>query len=463
MAALCGNHSHFHKTVNLHEWWLFWAEDENHDKKLAIAGYTSRGQRPLRVFSSSPILRRHDVFTLETTDGIYVTILGLINKSRTEENGFPSEVFKCFFFGFPPHWEVCARHYLAQGFPENDISRVSVANSNLALDQDHIACMIREGSKDHNEAVRILTRAHAAKDTDQRKTLDVEKESIMKENTASKEASVSVANLNVVLDEEHIACMIREGLKDHNEAVGSAAKDTDQRKTPDVEKESIMTANTASKEASTTGKKTCTDASRRFTESSKMSDKAVKCRTRSGGARNTDRRRTATVKKENHLIEKAASKETSTGEKNTKRELTYLGSPVTPKADIKTSIMSPELSSVKRSRSGRILLPTLEYWRNQTAIYDAEHQVIGIKDSIPCTAEVRHEPKRSEGRARSKKHPNAATEKLTREPKRPVGRPQSKIDPNAATEKLTHEPKRPVGRLRKNLAAAKEFKSSRRR
>lgn len=50
----------------------------------------------MRVFSSSPILRRHDVFTLETTDGIYVTILGLINKTRTEENGFPFEVFRLF-------------------------------------------------------------------------------------------------------------------------------------------------------------------------------------------------------------------------------------------------------------------------------------------------------------------------------------------------------------------------------
>lgn len=50
----------------------------------------------MRVFSSSPILRRHDVFTLETTDGIYVRILGLINKTRTEENGFPSEVFRLF-------------------------------------------------------------------------------------------------------------------------------------------------------------------------------------------------------------------------------------------------------------------------------------------------------------------------------------------------------------------------------
>lgn len=53
-------------------------------------------QRAMRVFSSSPILRRHDVFTLETTDGIYVRIVGLINKTRTEENGFPSEVFRLF-------------------------------------------------------------------------------------------------------------------------------------------------------------------------------------------------------------------------------------------------------------------------------------------------------------------------------------------------------------------------------
>ncbi|KAL1802425.1 hypothetical protein ACET3Z_031072 [Daucus carota] len=33
------------------------------------------------------------------------------------------QVFKCFFFGFPPREEVSANHYLAQGFADNDISR----------------------------------------------------------------------------------------------------------------------------------------------------------------------------------------------------------------------------------------------------------------------------------------------------------------------------------------------------
>ncbi|KAK1359061.1 hypothetical protein POM88_020372 [Heracleum sosnowskyi] len=56
-----------------------------------------------------------------------------------------------------------------------------------------------------------------------------------------------------------------------------------------------------------------------------------------------------------------------------------VGSPVTPKAVVVTSFTSPGLSSVKRSRSGRILLPTLEYWRNQTVVYDPESQEAEIK------------------------------------------------------------------------------------
>lgn len=46
----------------------------------------------MRVFSSAPIIKRYDVFTLETADGITVIIKGFINKLRTNENGFPSEV-----------------------------------------------------------------------------------------------------------------------------------------------------------------------------------------------------------------------------------------------------------------------------------------------------------------------------------------------------------------------------------
>ncbi|KAK1396549.1 hypothetical protein POM88_006412 [Heracleum sosnowskyi] len=604
MAAECDTKSLFHKTVKLHEWWLVWAENENHEKKLAIAGHTFCGQGAVRVFSSSPILRRHDVFTLETTDGIYVSILGLINKIRTEENGFPSEVFKCFFFGFPLQWEVCAEQYLAQGFVCNDISRddsnlkgstqtieecnatnvganvsplstdpkldkdpalcpiregsqtvmygsekdpgwekttdiemesklkentdireaskaerkahndvssedanlkgcrnanaqinvmtnaranVSLANTDPKLDQDHTACMILEGSKNSNEAIEYINRAGGAKDTAQKKTADIERESNFKENAIYEEASTAKEKTyNDVPSEDASLNGCSNASENTNEVNNTKANDTlantnpeldqDQRKTAAIEKESIMEENTASKKESTAGNKTCTDPSRRLGEILKKSNKADRCRTRSGGPKNT----TTTVKRESTSIKKAASKETSTPDKNTQRKLTYgspvtpkadVGSPVTPKADVVTSFTSPGLSSVKRSRSGRLLLPTLEYWRNQTVVYDPNHQVIGVTDGIstPSRAELIHEPKRSEGRPKSKKDPSAATEKLPHEPTISVGRRKSKKDPDAAkaTKKLTQEPKRSVGRPKcmKDPVAAKEkeIKSSRRR
>ncbi|GAB4856804.1 hypothetical protein Ancab_014722 [Ancistrocladus abbreviatus] len=39
-----------------------------------------------------------------------------------------------------------------------------------------------------------------------------------------------------------------------------------------------------------------------------------------------------------------------------------------------------EAVTVKRSRSGRLLLPALEFWRNQLPIYDADHGLSAIKD-----------------------------------------------------------------------------------
>ncbi|RVW59948.1 Protein embryo defective 1674 [Vitis vinifera] len=52
----------------------------------------------IRVFSSGAIAKRHDATTLETADGITITIVGFLNKSRTHQNGFPSEEYavQCF-------------------------------------------------------------------------------------------------------------------------------------------------------------------------------------------------------------------------------------------------------------------------------------------------------------------------------------------------------------------------------
>lgn len=52
----------------------------------------------MRAFTSAPILNRSDPLTLETVDGIYVLIDSCLNKVRTEENGFPSEVCKLDLF-----------------------------------------------------------------------------------------------------------------------------------------------------------------------------------------------------------------------------------------------------------------------------------------------------------------------------------------------------------------------------
>lgn len=60
------------------------------------------------------------------------------------------------------------------------------------------------------------------------------------------------------------------------------------------------------------------------TEGSKNSNEAVKYITRSHGAKDTDQKKTADVKKASTSTEKAALKETSAPEKKTKRKLTYV-------------------------------------------------------------------------------------------------------------------------------------------
>lgn len=54
------------------------------------------------MFVSAPIVKRYDVFSLETADGVYLIIKGFINEQRTLENGFAPEVCCLWcFFGFP--------------------------------------------------------------------------------------------------------------------------------------------------------------------------------------------------------------------------------------------------------------------------------------------------------------------------------------------------------------------------
>ncbi|XP_019081719.1 kinetochore-associated protein KNL-2 homolog [Vitis vinifera] len=63
--------------------------------------------------------------------------------------------------------------------------------------------------------------------------------------------------------------------------------------------------------------------------------------------------------------------------KKTKRKLDYNIQVTHPSTKKRTevSIVSPELLSLKRSRSGRLLLPSLDFWRNQKAVYDTVRDI----------------------------------------------------------------------------------------
>ncbi|RDX95307.1 Protein EMBRYO DEFECTIVE 1674, partial [Mucuna pruriens] len=95
----------FRRTVSLYDWWLTKASNDFQGKRLAVAGVSSRKDEAMRVFVSAPVIKRYDVFSLETADGKCVIISGFINEQRTLQNGFPAEVFNRFLFGFPPNWE----------------------------------------------------------------------------------------------------------------------------------------------------------------------------------------------------------------------------------------------------------------------------------------------------------------------------------------------------------------------
>nr|XP_011466582.1 PREDICTED: uncharacterized protein LOC101312069 isoform X2 [Fragaria vesca subsp. vesca] len=106
--------SHFKPTVSLYDWWLVKSEDNDGKSKLAVAGVSSAPQEiPRRVFNSAPISKKHDVFTLETTDGVTVILDGIINKQQTIANGFSDEIAKRFQLGFYPGWEKGVAEFLA--------------------------------------------------------------------------------------------------------------------------------------------------------------------------------------------------------------------------------------------------------------------------------------------------------------------------------------------------------------
>ncbi|KAG8649283.1 hypothetical protein MANES_08G078100v8 [Manihot esculenta] len=76
--------------------------------------------------------------------------------------------------------------------------------------------------------------------------------------------------------------------------------------------------------------------------------------------------------------------------------------PLTGERKEKTCVFSPESLSLKRSRAGRLLLPTLEFWRNQIPVYDADRNITGIQEEFRASRGCNSEPQMRSSKRKGK-------------------------------------------------------------
>ncbi|XP_059305615.1 kinetochore-associated protein KNL-2 homolog [Lycium ferocissimum] len=460
----------FQPTVCLKDWWLIRAEKDSQGRTLAVAGLTSREGQALRVFSSAPILKTNDVCNLETIDGICVILKGFINKSRSEENGFSSEVVEQFLLGFPPQWEAFIEKFLrrkskgkaaasdALGFEEPSVYSGKVKYLKKIDQKDHLEAT-DEKIQDHLEATDEKIQDHnGEKDfeiednlkTDNQNDGEVASEVIVRKTRSSNKlytnTSTGIAKEQTA-DNHHNGkkdCELEDNLKRDNQNDGEVASEVIVRKTRSSNKLNYTNTSTGIAKEQTAddyhnGRKDyeVEDNLKRDNQNDgEVASEVIVRKTRSSNKLYTNtstgiaKEQTAdnhhngkmdyevedNLKRDNQndgevasevIVQKTRSsnklnyKNTSTGiakeqsaddsrttqlksgsasAKNAKRKLTY-GSPQQGKEAVPP--ISTEPLSFSRSRSGRALLPRMAFWRNQMAIYDADHQVTGVKQGDP--------------------------------------------------------------------------------
>ncbi|VVA22604.1 PREDICTED: EMBRYO DEFECTIVE 1674 [Prunus dulcis] len=456
--------SYFQKTVCLNDWWLIKAENEVQGKWLAVAGVSSRKEGARRVFSSAPIAKRFDVFTLETVDGICVAIKGFINKQKTTENGFPSEVFSHFLFGFPPYWE----QWVAKFFGGDSTTTCAVSGSisdsdklatqpgsikssipsSLHFDQEEtpverVSCEDRHDVEvpkqfsselPTNVAVDDFPK-HAAEEETGRANIGAsdfqcigkpmhlvsnQKKPVSRcfmkhkstNSSPASEASESLGGVSgattqsggkVDISEEYASYsagrvtrslsrnLSRKGKKKKMVGCGLNSEKNTVDSVPAVFK--TLSKSLQNDNSKVGGKSMSHPSDFEFQE---PNDLKVKKKL-DFGCLEDDLQHTHNAKQGQNCGNittqvggESDAKEENTFRKRTKTNTTfYTKENPTLEVNKKVSIASPESLNMRRSRSGRLLLPTMEFWRNQLAIYDSDRKVTGIQGGLPIVTTSR--------------------------------------------------------------------------
>ncbi|KAI6698493.1 hypothetical protein NL676_018612 [Syzygium grande] len=425
--------SRFRKTVCLYDWWLTQAAaDGSQEKTLAVAGFASPKQQSVqqvvRVFKSAPITKRYDFSTLETADGVCVVVSGLINKSRTTESGFSSEIFKHFVFGFPLHWEDCASKCLEKepkivmrpGKESFDLSTSRGGNRKSEICEDNsirnapivtIKRVTRSGSK---TSALSCSRDYCGpderssdkckRDTNENKHDAQLQDDFSAENDKSDLTSMDPDFPNMEVEgtrENHLSTAVDEsklyspqktggkriGKVDEDNSLRNATIVTSRRVTRSGSKSFALSS---SRDSSGLDQRSSRKYERDATENkhdaqapNDFSPQNTKSRLAMMDPNLLDAEVEGT--QDSHLSaavdeSKVYSPQKTGGKgKGNVNKNNFCGEPTvfkTPTGSQGSSLTSPD--SFKRSRSGRILLPRLEFWRNQVAVYAQDRGVAGV-------------------------------------------------------------------------------------
>ncbi|XP_056172258.1 kinetochore-associated protein KNL-2 homolog isoform X4 [Syzygium oleosum] len=386
--------SRFRKTVCLYDWWLTQAAaDGSPEKTLAVSGFASPKQQSVqqvvRVFKSAPITKRYDFSTLETADGVCVVVSGLINKSRTTESGFSSEIFKHFVFGFPLHWEDCASKCLEKeakivttpGKESFDLSTSRGGNRKSEIREDNsirnapivtIKRVTRSGSK-----TSALSGSRDYCGPDQRSSDKCKRDTNENKHDAQLQDDFSTENAKSDLTsmDPDFPNMEVEGTRENHL---STAVDESKLYSPQKTDSSGLDRRSSRKyERDATENKHDAQAPNDFSPQNTKSRLAMMDPNLLGAEveGTQDSRLSAAVDESKvYSPQKTGGKGKGNVNKNN-----FCGEPTvfkTPTGSQGSSLTSPD--SFKRSRSGRILLPRLEFWRNQVAVYAQDRGVAGV-------------------------------------------------------------------------------------
>ncbi|XP_019187546.1 PREDICTED: uncharacterized protein LOC109182005 [Ipomoea nil] len=360
-----GSKSYFQKAVCLTDWWLVKAENDSRGKRLAVGGFTLR-HNVRQEFSSAPIEKVYDVFTLETMDGICILLKGFLNKTRTRENGFPSKVFDNFILGFPPNWESFAVKDSWEESPPK-VSEIAIGPQKSSSCSQSVSEFRKTTRKNKNDASSAET--HGPECKKNLKTKVGSKKGNRSEETENKACRQKSTNKAVSISQRFRSCYNKQNQTSEggtliDRKIASTSGSKAKRKLS--YEEPLLENGRGGASAQSAEPSTSNDLRSEIIDNNlrgNSEDETSKGENQKDGGVNKVVIQKNTSKAAQSSVDFGCARSATPG-KNRQNGV--------------SAVTSPQSLSYKRSRSGRLLLPPLKFWQNQRAIYDSDRRVTGI-------------------------------------------------------------------------------------